>query len=526
MWWQDNCRVSKNTHMIQRDGGNTSLWQGSVNEFRTSNKPDTSKLFDVIIAGGGITGVTTALLLQNAGMNCLIVEAKNLCFGTTGGTTAHINTLLDVPYSRIEKNFNKDNAKLFASSLKEAVNTIEGNVRKYNIDCGFKNATATLFAQNAEQADELETISEATTRAGIANSFIEHLSVPLKFVKAMQVPGQARFNAARYVYELAKQFEKAGGVILEKCRVLKADENENVIVETSRGEFNCRFLIYATHIPPGVNLLHFRCVPYRSYAMALTLKDNSYPEDLIYDMYEPYHYYRTQEIDGKRYFIAGGEDHKTAHEDNQERCLLNLEAHVRKHFNVDGILYKWSSQYYESADGLAYIGQLPGHQKIFVGTGYGGNGMPYSHVAALALKRTICGEENPYQDLYDPNRIKPVAGFKEFVNHNVDVVKQFASKFFSGNDMKVLADLATSEGRIVKFNDEKIAIYKDNDGNLHAVSPICTHVGCEVKWNNTELSWDCPCHGARYSCDGRVMTGPATKNLSKVNIRELSEKED
>ncbi|HEX6845626.1 MAG TPA: FAD-dependent oxidoreductase [Chitinophagaceae bacterium] len=512
--------------MIQRDGKNTSPWQGSVNEYHASNMFDTAELYDVIIVGGGITGITTALLLQNAGMKCLVIEAKNLCFGTTGGTTAHINTLLDVPYSRIEKNFSKEKAKLFASSVKEAVNMIEEHVKRYNIDCEFKTATATLFAQNNDQKDELEKISEATSEAGVTNEFIDQLSVPLEFVKAIQVPGQAKFNPVKYVYRLAEEFEKAGGVIFEKCRVLKSEETETVKLETAKGDFNCRFLIYATHIPPGVNLLHFRCIPYRSYAIAVTLKDNSYPEELIYDMYDPYHYYRTQEINGQKYFILGGEDHKTAHENNQQHCLLNLEAHARKHFNVDEVVYKWSSQYYESADGLGYIGQLPGHERIFVATGFGGNGMPYSHVAALSLKRTICGEENPYQDLFDPNRIKPVAGFKEFVNHNIDVVKQFASKFFSGDDMKVLADLATSEGKIVKFNDEKIAIYKDDDGNLHAVSPICSHVGCEVKWNNTELSWDCPCHGARYSCDGRVMTGPATKNLSKVNIRELVRKEE
>ena len=202
-----------------------------------------------------------------------------------------------------------------------------------------------------------------------------------------------------------------------------------------------------------------------------------------------------------------------------------MESHIRKHFDIDKIACKWSSQYYESPDGLAYIGQLPGHEKIYVATGYGGNGMPYSHVAALSLKRTICNEENPYQELYDPNRLKPVAGFANFVSHNADVVKQFASKFFSGEDLKELSELATNEGKIVKYRDEKLAIFKDDSGAVHALSPICTHVGCEVKWNNAEQSWDCPCHGTRYSYDGRVMTGPAIKDLAKINVRELVPKE-
>jgi len=512
--------------MIKRDGNNNSLWQESVNGYQSVNKINSSLLYDVVIAGGGITGITTALLLQKEGMNCLVLEAHNLCFGTTGGTTAHINTLLDVPYSTIEKNFNKEKSKLVASSVKEAVDLVRDNVEKYEIDCEFINTTATLFAQDDQQKDELDKISEATTDAGIKNDFIDRISIPIKFVKAMQVYDQAKFNPVRYVHALAEQFEKAGGTIVQQCRVLSADENENVTIETSKGKCSGRFLFYATHIPPGVNLLHFRCVPYRSYAMAAGLKNNSYPEDLVYDMYDPYHYYRTQEVDGQKYFIAGGYDHKTAHEENQEYCFLQLESHIRNHFDVDEIAYKWSSQYYESPDGLPYIGQLPGHEKIYVATGYGGNGMPYSNVAALSLKRIICREDNPYQELYDPNRLKPVAGFSNFVSHNADVVKQFASKFFSGEDLKELAELATSEGKIVKFKGEKIAIFKDENGAVHALSPICTHVGCEVKWNNTEQSWDCPCHGTRYSYDGCVMTGPAVKNLAKVNVRELVTKEE
>ncbi|HJS55014.1 MAG TPA: FAD-dependent oxidoreductase [Chitinophagaceae bacterium] len=512
--------------MIQRDGCNISLWQESINDYKSVNKIDSSVLYDAVIVGGGITGITAALLLQNAGMNCLVLEAHNLCFGTTGGTTAHINTLLDVPYSTIEKKFNKEKSKLVADSVKEAVSLIRDNIKKYNIDCDFKTTTATLFAKDNDQKEELEKINEATIDAGIKNNFVDEISIPVKFIKALRVYDQAKFNPVRYVYSLAKEFEKAGGTIMQQCRFLSADENENVAIETSKGKCTGRFLIYATHIPPGVNLLHFRCIPFRSYAMAVRLQKSSYPEDLVYDMYDPYHYYRSQEIDGEKYFLVGGEDHKTAHEDNHEYCFLKLESHIRKYFDVKEIAYKWSSQYYESPDGLPYIGQLPGHTKIFTATGYGGNGMPYSNVAALSLKRTICGEENPYQELYDPNRLKPVAGFSSFISHNADVVKQFANRFFSTDELQQLAALAGGEGRIVNFKDEKIAIYKDDSGVIHALHSVCTHAGCEVKWNNTELSWDCPCHGTRYSYDGKVMTGPATKNLTKVNVRELVDKEE
>src|SRR5687767_6160203 len=170
--------------MIKRDGNSISLWQESVNEFGSANKINSSTLYDVIIVGGGITGISTAFLLQNAGMNCLVLEAHNLCFGTTGGTTAHINTLLDVPYSTIEKNFNKEKSRLMATSIKEAVRTIQDSVKKYKIDCDFKTATATLFAQDDKQKDELEKISEATNHAGVKNDYVDEISIPISFLKA------------------------------------------------------------------------------------------------------------------------------------------------------------------------------------------------------------------------------------------------------------------------------------------------------------------------------------------------------
>lgn len=511
--------------MINRDGACTSLWQDNVNFYQPINTADQHSVYDVIIAGGGITGISTALLLQKAGKKCILLEANNLCFGTTGGTTAHLTTLLDTPYTTISKNFNKEKAKLVVQSVEEAIDLIRKNIDTYKIDCGFEEVDAFLFAQDEKQEKELDKIKEATAEAGVTVDYTDDIPIPVAFQKAMQVKGQAKFIPTQYVYALATAFEKEGGVILQQCRVTGAEENEIIQVETTSGSFKGNALIYATHIPPTVNLLHLRCVPYRSYAMAVTLKDNAYPEGLIYDMYDPYHYYRTQEVDGQKYLIGGGYDHKTAHEENTEHCFLQLEAHLRGNFEIKEVNYKWSSQYFEPTDGLPYIGQLPGHTgKIYTATGYGGNGMVYSGVAAILLKKIILNEESPYLDLFNPNRIKPVAGFVNFIKHNADVVKQFAGKWFHHENLDELATLAHGEGKVVNYENHKIALYKDDDGVLHAVNPICTHLKCEVKWNVAERSWDCPCHGARYSFDGKVLTGPADIDLETLEIRSLIEK--
>jgi Rieske Fe-S protein len=328
------------------------------------------------------------------------------------------------------------------------------------------------------------------------------------------------------VYALAREFESSGGIILQNCRVMDVKEKEKALeVETSDGILFAGCLIWATHIPPGINLLHFRCAPSRSYAMAVTLKNNAYPDGLAYDMYDPYHYYRTQEVDGKKYLIAGGEDHKTAHEQNTEACFAKLQAHLHTHFEVDEIAFKWSSQYFEPADGLAYIGHLPGNpEMVLVATGFGGNGMVYSHIAAITLTQMIISGRSEYEKIFSPDRIKPVAGFVNFVKENADVVKEFVGKRFAKEKLAELAGLAPGEAKVVKYEGKSLAIYKDEQGELFALNPTCTHAKCTVAWNTAEKSWDCPCHGARYSIQGEVMTGPARKGLEVVELKDLVNK--
>lgn len=511
--------------MIRRDGNLTSLWQQHQEEFISNKNADTSFTYDVIVAGGGITGVTTALLLQEAGRKCLLIEASNLCFGTTGGTTSHLNTLLDTTYTTISKNFSHEHSELIAKVTGEAISLVKSNIERFNIDCGYEDADAFIFSQDEDETKELEEIFEENSRVGLQTSYQSSLEIPVKFERVMRVGGQGKFNAVKYTYALAKAFENAGGTILQQCRVNGVEENEPLEVNTTKGVFLARDIVYATHIPGGINLLHLRCAPWRSYAMAVKLSDDNYPAHLYYDMKDPYHYYRTQVIDGKKYLIAGGYDHKTGHNENTEQSFRELEAHIRKHFNVSEITHKWSSQYFEPADGIPYIGHLPGHpEHVYVATGFGGNGITYSQVSAMILKSLITGEETAYNTLFNPSRLKPIAGFKSFISHNADVVKQFIGKWFESEKLESLAELAPGDAKVVSFENQKIAIYKEPNGSLHAISPACTHMKCSVAWNKAESTWDCPCHGARYAVDGTVLNGPAVKDLEQIEVRNLVEK--
>jgi glycine/D-amino acid oxidase-like deaminating enzyme/nitrite reductase/ring-hydroxylating ferredoxin subunit len=511
---------------MKRDGAQISLWQQGTDDFSNNQERNLSQTFDVVIAGGGMTGIVTGLLLQKSGKRCLVAEAHTLCFGTTGGTTAHLNTFFDTPYNTIYNDFGEESAKRAATAARQALDLVKENVQTYAIDCGWEEKTGYVYAQNDKQEQELQDMLEASMAAGVSVGFSGTIPVPIEFQKAIQFPGQAQFHPARYVLALAKAFEEAGGVILQNCRIDKVTEESPLVIESSMGVLKSDKLIWATHIPPGINVLHFRNAPYRSYAMAVTLKGGNYPTDLAYDMYDPYHYYRTQEVDGKQYLIAGGEDHKTGHEPNTERCFLNLEAYLRNYFDIDEVAFKWSSEYFEPSDGIAYIGHLPGaSENIYVATGYGGNGMTYSHIAARTLHDLIVRGQSEFADLYNPSRIKPVAGFMEFVKENADVVKEFVSKRINQGKLTDLAGLAPGDATVVKYEGESLAIYKNEEGKLFALNPVCTHAKCIVAWNRAERSWDCPCHGARYDINGNVLTGPARQGLEVISLEELVEKE-
>ncbi|MFL5741892.1 MAG: FAD-dependent oxidoreductase [Flavisolibacter sp.] len=508
---------------MKRDGALTSLWQNNMPAYTEKKADISNETFNVVIAGGGMTGIAAALQLQKSGKRCLVAEANTLCFGTTGGTTAHLNNFFDTSYDIVISKFGEEHAQMLARAASQALELYRSNIEEYGIDCEYSQKDAYIFAQDDDQVKQLDKIFEGSKKAGADAAHTDRIPLPIEFNKAIVYHEQAQFHPARYVYALAKAFEEAGGVILQNCQVKDVKEtNKTLEIETSAGKITAGCMIWATHIPPGINLLHFRCAPYRSYAMAVTLNDDAYPNALAYDLYDPYHYYRTQEIDGKKYLIVGGEDHKTAHEENTEACFAKLEAHIRSYFDVKEVAFKWSSQYFEPADGIAYIGHLPGNaDQVLVATGFGGNGMTYSHISALVLTDLVTKGESEYTELFSPDRLKPVAGFGNFLKENADVVKEFVGKRFSKEKLEELVDLAPGEAKLVKFEGKSLAMYKDESGNIHALNPVCTHAKCTVGWNSAEKTWDCPCHGARYGIDGAVLTGPARAGLEKIEVESL-----
>lgn len=505
---------------MNRDGQNKSLWQNTNAVSPQSAHSGSS--YDVIIAGAGITGITAGYLLQKAGKKCLIIEPENIAYGTTGGTTAHINTFYDAQYDQVIDDFGEEKARLLAQTGPEVISQIETLINAYSIDCEFSHRDSYVFSTDEKQTEDLDKFFEATVKVGLPATRVSENPFPLPFQKIFKVAGQAQFHPTKYVNGLAKAYEQLGGEFLFGSRATGTDENEDLVtVKTDNsGNLVAASFIWATHVVPNINRMNFLAAPYRSYALAFTLKNGNYPEAQAQDMAEAYHYYRTQEIEGKKFVIAGGEDHKTAHEENQQEHLRRLEAHIRRHFDVDEVTHRWSSQYYTPVDGLPFIGKEPGREHCYWATGYDGNGMTFGTLSAMVITDLILTGESKYRELFDPSRLNVSAGVKDAVKENADAIFHLIKDKFTAEKIESLDEIKNGEGKTVSYKSKTMSVYRDETGALHAVSSSCTHMGCNVAFNDTEKTWDCPCHGARYGLDGSVLTGPATRSLDIIKIEE------
>ncbi len=502
---------------MKRDGQNRSLWQTvDMPDFFVENS---SEKYDVIIAGAGITGLTLGYILQKAGKKCLIIEAENIGFGTTGGTTAHINTFFDAQYDTVIKDFGEDKAKLLAQVGPEVIAFMSETIMVEGIDCDFVTGMESyVFAVDEEQKKELEDFYDGCKTVGMPVEVTEHNPWPIPAEKVIKICGQAQFHPTRYLRALSQKFMELGGTILEGYKVQEVKEVDDVEVKTASSTFLATDFIWATHVVPNINRMNFLAAPYRSYAIAFTLKTGEYPLALGEDFYEHYHYFRIQKEGDETFVILGGEDHKTGQEDIPDARFAALEEYARKYFDVDEIAYHWSSQYYTPTDSLPFIGLSPGDHHIYWATGYDGNGMTFGTAAGLIISDLILTGDSKYKDLFDPSRMNVKAGFADTVKESADAVFHLIKDKFTPEKIHSLDEIKPGEGKTVFYDSKTMSIYRDASGTIYGVESACTHMGCNVSWNSAEATWDCPCHGARYNIQGEVLNGPATKNLKKIQL--------
>jgi glycine/D-amino acid oxidase-like deaminating enzyme/nitrite reductase/ring-hydroxylating ferredoxin subunit len=476
---------------------------------------------DVAVLGGGIAGITTALLLKQAGATVAVIEAGRVVKSVTGNTTAKLTSQHGLIYDHLISQFGTDGAQAYANAQQAAIEKCASLIQENNISCDFRRTSAYVYTEDEDETERITAEVEAATRLGLPASYVETTPLPFEIKGAVEFRDQARFHPRKYLLALVEKIPGGGSHVFEETRALDVDEeDETCSVKTDKGIVRAGRVVIATHFPYPDRAMYFsRMHPKRSYVIGCRLSGKA-PEGMFITSEAPFHSFRSNPMeDGGEIWMVGGENHKTGQGGDTSERYRNLELWARERFDVSRIEYRWSTQDNVTVDRVPYIGKAsPGSERLFVATGFGGWGMTNSTVSAMLLSDLILGRKNDWSSLFDPNRFKPLTSAKDFVVENVDVAKHFVGDRLSVPDEESVPDLAEGEGHVIELDGEKVAVCKLEDGATHSVSAKCTHMGCIVSWNSAEKSWDCPCHGSRFNYDGRVIQGPANKDLETITL--------
>lgn len=477
---------------------------------------------DVCVIGAGISGLTTAYLLQRAGLKVQVLDAYGVAAGETGRTTAHLTSVLDDRYFHLENLFGAERARLAADSHRSAIDRIELIVNHESIDCDFERLDGYLVCTDATMRKDFMEESEAARRAGFAD--LEHVeSIRTRGVlmegPALRFPRQAAFHVGRYMDGLARAFVEHGGKLASGARVIHVAGGREAHVVLANGKtVSASHIVVATNTPFNDRVaMHTKQAAYRSYVVGFEVAQGSFPAMLLWDMEDPYHYVRHVRGIGRDVVIVGGEDHKTGEANDAAARYGRLEAWARVNLRELGaVAYRWSGQIMEPVDSLAFIGRNPlDDDNVYIVTGDSGNGMTHGTLAGMLISDLVTGRSSPYEKLYDPAR-KTLKAASTYVGENADMVAHMVKDHVKGGDVDDRDDIRPGEGAIIRDGMTHVAVYRDAHGNLQECSAVCTHLGCIVQWNGGEKSWDCPCHGSRFALDGSVLNGPAKTPLKSV----------
>ncbi|MDI1226797.1 MAG: FAD-dependent oxidoreductase [bacterium] len=477
---------------------------------------------DICVVGGGLTGLTTAYLLQRAGKSVVVLDAQELARGETGRTTGHLTTVLDPKYCELEDSFGADTTALIAQSHIMASKLVGKIIEEEKIDCAYYPVTGYMLATTPEQQEMLQREVDAARRAGLPGwKKLSQIDIgSFQWTSGcIQVPAQHIFHPTKYMLKLAEIVASRGGVICTGNPVREVHGGDHPYVVTDDGHrVEAGSIVVTTHTPINDTLtLHTKQAAYRSYSIACRIPKDSYKPFLLWDMNDPYHYARTVSGDTYDMIVVGGEDHKTGQANDGVQRYQAVEDWLRALFpGVGPVMYRWSGQIIQSVDDVAFIGRNPGEKNIYVGTGFSGTGMTYGTIAATLITDLIMGKENLLESVYDPAR-KMFGNLGRYLSENSNALSYMVSDFVAPAEVDNEDQIGMGEGAILRRNLQKIAAYRDEQGRLHECSASCTHLGCIVQWNAVERSWDCPCDGSRYAPDGKVLHGPATKPLSPVD---------
>lgn len=472
---------------------------------------------DVAIVGGGIVGITTALLLKNKGLKVAILEANKIAHGTTGHTTAKITSQHSLIYNKIISKFGEEKARQYAEANESAIHFIANLVKEKNIDCDFSFRPAYVYTQSEDYVEKIEKEVKAASKLGIKASYEHNIPLPLDIKAAMKFDNQAQFHPLKYLLSIAKDIPGEGSNIFEFTKVVDIEDGEPSTVVTSNGNrVTADKVIIASHFPcyDGLGMYFARMYAEKSYLIGVKVKEK-FPEGMFISAEDPGRTMRSQKYEEGEIILVGGEHHKTGSEKQTNIHYENIANFAKETFDLQEILYRWSTQDCMTVDSVPYVGYLNSRTtNILVATGFGKWGMTNSTASAKILTDLITKGESPWAPVYSPSRFDIIASGAKLVSENLDVAETLLGGKITPAPKDV--DIKNGEAKVINVDGEKVGAYRDEQGNLHMVDVTCTHLGCELVWNEAETTWDCPCHGSRFSYDGENIEGPAFNPLKHV----------
>jgi glycine/D-amino acid oxidase-like deaminating enzyme/nitrite reductase/ring-hydroxylating ferredoxin subunit len=501
-------------------GTDESFWMESTSPTSYAALSDDIDV-DVLVIGGGIAGLCTAWELVQTGRAVALVEADRIAAGVTGYTTAKLSAQHTFIYAQVRDTFGPDAARLYAQSQQQAVERVVAVTAQLNIDCDLERVPAYTYVESPDGLAQVRAEVDAASDAGLAASFVTDSDLPFPIAGAIRVEDQAQFHPRRYLLALADDLTRRGGRIFERTRAVGLDEGDPCTVTTEAGRtVTARHVVVATHYPVFDRALLFgRLEPRRELVVAATIPAERDPGGVYITPEQNTRSVRTTPYrDGQRLLIVTGE-HFTPGAGDVTRRWQRLIAWTHDRFPGVDITYRWATQDNATTDRVPFVGPFHlGSRNVYVATGFGGWGMSSGVMSGQLLAATLTGTELPWASLYNPRRFSLGRDAGTMLKLQTKVAGHFVADRVRSSHVDSVNDIEPGTGAVVRVSGEQRAIYRDDAGEIHAVSARCTHLGCIVHFNDAETAWECPCHGSRFGTDGSVIQGPANRPLERQEL--------
>lgn len=507
---------------MRRDSGVTdSVWP-TIREIPTDGPLGHDEKVDACVVGAGVAGLSTAYRLMKEGLKVIVVDDGPIAGGETARTTAHLVSALDDRYVELARLHGEKGARLAAESHVAAIDATEELVQSERIACQWKRLPGFLFDPPGGKGDLLEREWKAARDAGVEVDWAERAPMPgLDSGRCLRFERQGTLQPTAFLAGLTQVLRKGGVAVHTRTHAISLKRKDNLQVTVTDGHvIDARHVVEATNVPIfSSHGLPFKQAAYRTYCIAAPLPaaTGEAKDALLWDTDDPYHYVRTWRPARSRtqHFIVGGGDHHTGTVREAQPIFDALESWMRQRYpDAGAVTNAWSGQVWEPVDALAFIGRSKPRGNQYIVTGDSGNGWTHAAIASLLLTDLIAGRPNPWEALYDPHR-KTAKAAPEWLGELGAIAAKLPRLLMAG-EVASTDQIAPGTGALVRKGLQMVAAYRDVDGVLHERSAICRHMGCTVAWNQTEKSWECPCHGSRYDRHGTVVNGPANADLKPL----------